>query len=449
VRWHAACSITRMRRTVWCFATVLAAACGNPAETPDASTVPDGPPAIDAGPTRRYHLASTGVQLLLDDGLQLTPADLATDADAVSVHQDFYGVPWDAFLADTAPPAAWVATIDQLAADAAATGRPVFLSLSPTYGADRRRLAARVVADPSTELSAGGGGFSTDEEWKPVCYDLRVEADGPALRAAFARYTTWMVDRFAPRWVNVGIELNLFWSCGAAWEGMVDLERDAYAAAKAAAPGAVVFPSIQIDHLYGRSDGSCPAPMTPDQCFEAHYAGLARLERDRFAISTYPYMQSGIAAPADIPSDWFTRAADRAGEAIVIAETGWLATPAAGDLNGTCITAIDCTATEQAAYLDRLVAEALARNMDLVTWWSNRDVVTAAVMTDCPCDFDASWCALVDLFRSIGGDDPTAQFYGEMLLKIFGTMGIREYDGTPRQPIFDRWTAARALPLDD
>jgi hypothetical protein len=28
-----------------------------------------------------------------------------------------------------------------------------------------------------------------------------------------------------------------------------------------------------------------------------------------------------------------------------------------------------------------------------------------------------------------------------------GTMGIRSYDGTPRQPIFDRWVAARTLPL--
>ena len=33
------------------------------------------------------------------------------------------------------------------------------------------------------------------------------------------------------------------------------------------------------------------------------------------------------------------------------------------------------------------------------------------------------------------------------LAAAFGTMGIRDYDGAPRQPIFDRWTSARALPI--
>lgn len=394
----------------------------------------DAPVAVsDAAPTRPYRLASTGTQLLLDDGIQLGTVDLATDVDVVAMHQDFYGVPWDAFSGGVAPPPEWVAKIDQLVADAHALGKPVFLSLSPTYGGDRTKLAADVTAS------------GTNSDWKPACYDLRTAADGAALRQAFAAYTTWMVERFDPKWVNVGIELNLFEPCGAAWDGMVDLERDAYAAAKAAAPDAVVFPSIQLDHLYGRSGGSCPAPMTTDECYDAHYAGLARLERDRFAISTYPYLQNGIQHVADIPSDWLTRAADRGGEQLVIAETGWLATAAAGDLDGTCVTAIDQNPTEQAAYFDLLIDTANARGVELIDWWSNRDVLVEPVMTDCPCDFDAQWCALIDLFRSTGGSDPTAQFYGEMLLKIFGTMGIRDYDGNPRQPIYDRWTAARAL----
>jgi hypothetical protein len=426
-----------MRCRVWCLATVLAA-CGGGDGVPDGNL--DGAGAADAapdaGPTRAYWLASTGLQLRLDDGLQLGQADLATDVDVTAVHQDFYGVPWDAFLADAEPPAAWVADIDAIAADAAAIGKPVFLSLSPTYGGDRHKLAATIVVD--------GAGYRTDENWKPACYDLRTEPDGAALRQAFARYTAWMVEKLEPRWVNVGIELNLFQSCGAGWEGMVDLERDAYAAAKAAAPEAVVFASIQIDHLYGRSDGSCAPPATPDECYEDHYAGLARLERDRFAISSYPYLI--FDTPAAIPADWFTRAADRGDERLAIAETGWLATDAVGDLDGTCVTAIANTPEEQAAYFDRLIDEATAGDVDLVTWWSNRDVIVAAAMTDCPCEFDAGWCELIALFRSIGGKDPTAQFYGEMLLKIFGTMGIRDYTGAPRQPIYDRWTAARELP---
>src|SRR5688572_20088114 len=162
-----------MRSGVWCLATVLAA-CGRGGGDPDGNL--DGAGAADAapdaGPTRAYWLASTGLQLRLDDGLQLGQADLATDVDVTAVHQDFYGVPWDAFLADAEPPAAWVADIDAIAADAEAIGKPVFLSLSPTYGGDRHKLAATVIVE--------GGGYATDENWKPACYDLRTEPDGAA-----------------------------------------------------------------------------------------------------------------------------------------------------------------------------------------------------------------------------------------------------------------------------
>ena len=74
----------------------------------------------------RPQLASGGVQLLIsgaDLGLQITPADLAADSDVIEIHQEFYGVPWAAFLNDTAPPAAWVAKMDQIAGAAHATGK--------------------------------------------------------------------------------------------------------------------------------------------------------------------------------------------------------------------------------------------------------------------------------------------------------------------------------------
>jgi len=35
----------------------------------------------------------------------------------------------------------------------------------------------------------------------------------------------------------------------------------------------------------------------------------------------------------------------------------------------------------------------------------------------------------------------------EIGFKVFGTMGIRGYDGAPHQPIFDRWPAARPASL--
>jgi hypothetical protein len=227
---------------------------------------------------------------------------------------------------------------------------------------------------------------------------------------------------------------------------MVTTANAAYAAAKAAKPTVIAFPSIQIQYLYGYSD--CPAGMTREQCYETNYAGIAALDRDRFAISAYPYLLEGISSPNDLPADFFTRASDRGGERMVVAETGWLATNAVGTwTDGSCLTAIACDPAEQATYFDMVLAATEASNGDLLTWWANRDLIPAELMTDCPCDFDASWCPLIDYFRSIGGTDPVAQFYGEMVLKIFGTMGIRDWAGNPREPIYSHWQEVRSVPL--
>ena len=60
--------------------------------------------------------------------------------------------------------------------------------------------------------------------------------------------------------------------------------------------------------------------------------------------------------------------------------------------------------------------------------------------------FDTQWCQLVTAFRSLGGTDPMQQFLGEMTLKIFGTMGLRSYDGTPHAQTMARWQQAKSMP---
>jgi hypothetical protein len=68
-------------------------------------------------------------------------------------------------------------------------------------------------------------------------------------------------------------------------------------------------------------------------------------------------------------------------------------------------------------------------------------------MTDCPCDFDNTWCQVLEIFR---GQDvpgtPESQFTGEVLLKAFGSLGLRHYDGTPKAAAFntlEQWKRAR------
>lgn len=95
----------------------------------------------------------------------------------INVHQDFFGVPWTDFAANTAPPPAWAAKMAEIAEQARATGKDVVLALAPLDG-DRARLAPNVVVSAT--------GFDVVHGWKPPCYDLATAADGthPAGAAA-------------------------------------------------------------------------------------------------------------------------------------------------------------------------------------------------------------------------------------------------------------------------
>ncbi len=414
-------------------ASLLWAACGSD----DSGNTPPGE-------TRSYRLASSGSQLVVtgaEIGLLLTDADLATDVDVVAVHQEYYGVPWDAFAAGDPPPSVWAGKMSGLASSARAAGKQVFLSVSPTDG-NRSSLAPRVRIENGVEVMESG--------WAPHCWDARTAADGATWRDAYVRYVQWMVDLFQPEFLNVGIELNL-WdiACPSAWDGMVDVVNAAYDAAKARRPATPVFPSIQIDALYGLAPGSCPQGTDAGTCYETGYAHLARVKRDRFAMSSYPSL-GAVPSLAALPADWFTRAPQRGGERSRIAEAGWLSTALVAQASsGACFTALTSDETFAATYLDRLLDDAQGAGMDLVTWISDRDLLIEPLMTDCGCHQSAEWCAVRDLFR---GPPPTGttdtQLEGELRMKVFGAMGLRTYDGTKKPALYERWDQARKLPID-
>jgi hypothetical protein len=46
-----------------------------------------------------------------------------------------------------------------------------------------------------------------------------------------------------------------------------------------------------------------------------------------------------------------------------------------------------------------VLSDAKRIDMELVTWWSDRDLVTSKLMTECPCAFDNTWCTVLDSFR--------------------------------------------------
>jgi hypothetical protein len=330
--------------------------------------------------------------------------------------------------------------MDRLAASAKQAGAPVFLSISMLDG-QRQHLAAK------TRVEAGS--VKTTDGWSAACYDFGAAPDAASKKRAYLSYVAYMVDKFRPAYLNVAIEVNLFFEkCPSATSGLIDVINSTYDAVKAQSPSTAVFPSIQIDHLYGYSKDSCPDPSQRDQCFDDAYAVLAPIRRDRFAMSTYPFMNE-IGTPDQLPADWFSRGAARGSETPLVAETGWLST----DLvvrakDGTCPTVFTFDEAESGRYLGRVLSDAEATGMDLVTWWSDRDLVVNDLMTNCPCSFDTTWCTVLDIFRgpaSTGTVD--TQLYGELLLKAFGTMGIRDYSGAPKPSHFALWSDVRKRPF--
>ncbi len=393
------------------------------------------------GPTRSYHLASAGAQFVPGSALvfDVLPADLATDVDAFAFHEEFHGLPWDEFETNQPPPREWAEVMDAHASQAAAAGKPIFLSM----------LIGREYLQDKTVIK--NGRITRQTAWSARCYDFATATDGARKRTAYLRYVEWMVRRFSPRWVNVAVETNAFAvACERAWPAMAELINAAYDTVKTVKPDAVVFPSFVLAPLYGYGD--CPSPKTRQTCYDERYRQIASLKRDRFAVSTYPYLDeaAGARGPAGVEADWFMAAARRdpaRPERVVVAETGWNSTDIVATNMGACVTAQTATEADQRDYLRRLVTIASENDMDLVTWWSNRDLLVERVMTDCPCAFDAAWCGAVEGFRASGGSDPGKQFFGELLFKIWGTMGIRNFDGTPKPLTMAAWKAARALPL--
>ena len=128
---------------------------------------------------------TTGAQLVVSGpalGFQLTDANVADDADVFAVHQEFYGLPWDEFENDTAPPAEWVAVMDGLHDTATQSGHPVFLSVSMLDG-QRQHLADK------TQIQSGA--VKTASSGSAACYDFHSAADAATKKAAYLRYVTY------------------------------------------------------------------------------------------------------------------------------------------------------------------------------------------------------------------------------------------------------------------
>lgn len=362
--------------------------------------------------------------------------DHLADKDLISVHaDDFWGVPWDEFRDDAPLPAAWVSKWTAFANNARATGKTRYLALSPL--GDRITLAPDVLADGSTVARWAAADANG-------CYFFASDAGAAAYQSAYIKYVTYLIGLVQPTYVSPAIEVNIQFSrCPAQKAAWIVWYANVHNAIKLAFPNLVVFPTFQLEHLYGIDpQAPCATGVSRGDCFDSRLAEVLTLPGDRIAFSTYPI---GWKYHADYdfsyPRDTYARVQAATARKIWIGETGYAAVKilatyshgASGSCGAELFPSTYANDSEQADYLTWLLAEAKTRNMEAVIWWLERDYLDAPVAASCPCSAPASdTCVLTDAFYNAGGSD------GELLMRLFGNMALRNYDDSPR-PALTIW----------
>lgn len=363
------------------------------------------------------------------------------DKDLLSMHaDDFWGVPWDEFRTSANPtlPAAWVSKWASFISSSRATGKLLYLALSPL--GDRKKLAPRVDA-------AGNSVQNWGPEDANGCYPFATDANAAAYKTAYINYVSYLVNLIQPAYLSPAVEMNMqFARCSAADKAAyIAWYTDVHNAIKTAYPNLIIFPTFQQEYMYGIAEpaAACLGSMSLDDCFSQHLTEALAIPADRIAFSTYPITWKYRPEYSfSYPLDTYTKVKNATQRKIWISETGWTALPVLQSYQhgstSTCgpelFPASMANDTEHASYLTWLLGQAETNSFEAVIWWLNRDYLDNAVASACPCVGANDTCGLTELFYDFGfatGGDATGDF-NEALLRMFGNMALRKHDGTPR-----------------
>ena len=379
--------------------------------------------------TRSFYLAAAPMQYDMGVDHIETVFDVAGFeglADLVSMHQDFFGVPWEAFAAGDEPSAGWADSMRSMKESIDAIGAGVYLSITPLNGR-RNSIAPRVRTE--------NGETVTEENWVEGCVDFGAPLQGIELAKAYSAYARWMVDLFEPVFLTNLIEMNIYdIKCPERYDSLIGLANQVYDQEKAIDPELPIFPSFTIGTMWGiETIERCQ--VGDRTCLQQALERNAGVKRDRFGISFYPlFLQWKWTG---IPDDFFSAVNEITSERIVWAETGWgnrsvtLPYPAPTD---PCMTLLESSDADQIAFLQFLLEDAQRLNSDLISWWSARDSLPDHVLTGCPCSSPGLWCVLYDALAD-------AELLGAWLM--WGAMGVLDYEHRPKasHAIWTDWKA--------
>jgi hypothetical protein len=267
----------------------------------------------------------------------LTPESFAHAIDFAGDHGELLlierGVPWADFL-----PGSGVS--DQTARNTRSetdaiddAGLDVFFAIDPT--------------DSATGRDRLGG--------LPVSHNGRRFGDAD-VQAAFVAYAEYVALNYKPRYLALGVEMNLYYATNRDDFGNYRaLYEEARAAVKRKSPDTQVSLTFQYEDLQG---------LRPRQ--DKHFPDWQLITQfdpvsDFTAISTYPGF--AFAAPDDIPANYYRQLRAFTDKPIVIAEMGYASrSPGPGATGG--------TEDAQASFLRRVLRDAEALEMPFAVWFA-------------------------------------------------------------------------------
>ena len=359
------------------------------------------------------------------------------DKDLISLHvDDFLGVPWQSFLGGTPPPTGWTSKLEILAQNAKSTGKPLYVSLAPLGGGSgRRSLTAGV--DSSGNKGAEGWATPVDSSGCYVFSDPGAEA----YKQAYIRYCRYMIDLTQPHFFSPAIELSVSYNaCPSQKTALNAWYSDIHHSLKATYPRLIIFPSFQMEHMYGLITGTaCGGGITRDACFEQRLREALTVPADRLGFSMYPNLWKFLGETVQEHNP-FALAQTLTTKKIWVSETGWAAVriPNPNDCTDLFPASIANDGIQD-EYMSWLLGEAQSRGFEGVVWWLNRDFLDGATAATCPCSGDTPTCQMLAAFNSAGGAN------GELLLRLNANMALNRYDGTAR-PSLMTWQTALAHP---
>ncbi len=318
---------------------MLAGACRGGADaeltTPEPSAVTLGVPApAVSGEPRAFAMGFLAVPAALTEAAYIDVFDAAADHGDVLMIQRH--VPWGEVASDAVLSAETEATIARETALLAERDLDLLFAIDLWDAADRGRLAG----------DAPGLGFGD-----------------PAVVEAYLAYVELIVERYAPRWIALAIDVDQFAAARPAELGAFQAAYiAAYRLVKDRAPETLAFVTFQFEDL----QGLVPWGTTHDP----QWALLLRFSAflDLLAVSSFPSFIFPF--QADIPGEYFSRI-EAFNKPIALVPTGYASEPGRGGVTFG-------TASGQRGFVERVLREADHAEWELVIWLAPQDPAFAS-----------------------------------------------------------------------